>query len=79
MWQQILQWLVGPLSDFQGLRAADSRIVNVRTPEAFRRGPCAGPMNILLQKPDQQRESLPARNPFFNCCGNGSMQRLEKK
>lgn len=58
------------------LRARGALIVDVRTPEEFRRGHPEGAINLPLNRLTKEAERLDRKQPLLLCCASGARSAL---
>ena len=67
----LLSKLFGPKADFAALVKAGATILDVRTPEEFKRGHIKGAVNIPLQNLHNQFNRLNKDKTIITCCASG--------
>ena len=67
----LLSKLFGPKVDYAALVKSDAMILDVRTPEEFKRGHIKGAVNIPLQTLHNQFNRLNKEKTIITCCASG--------
>ncbi|MBX7050440.1 MAG: rhodanese-like domain-containing protein [Flavobacteriales bacterium] len=67
----LLSKLFGPKVDYAALVKSGAMILDVRTPEEFKRGHIKGAVNIPLQTLHNQFNRLNKEKTIITCCASG--------
>lgn len=68
-----------PMADLMALKAAGTKIVDVRTRAEFEQGHVAGSLNIPLDQFQARLEEIDLKQPVILCCASGGRSGMAKQ